>query len=450
MSYQYARNKSFSAGTYGRIGVDWSFENNGSIGRRLNLNNMGSIGGRLEEQDYLELAGAFQFKPVSSDDSTVIITQVRMAAFSRSLSLFANTNTSAEGGLTLALPELFVEAHNINGRNLNVWVGARLYRGTDVHIADHFYFNDFSGQGFGIEYKKTRFAALFISSTDTSSTVPPYFYLNIATGTPSLAMRQRTAWTFQHDINLRDGKILTLLGEYHRMGSASSQSDTLVSQYNFPSDHGFVGGLRLETPLNAYLNSYNRLAVRYGTRIANGGDGGISRTWNTFGAPDLEKNDFSGAYSLSLVDEILINHGERSTTNAYLVYTQSRGAAAGDGMEESYFDRMVYNRKEDLTIGMREKFCLTDKVHLIGEVHFSQRKDGTEPWARCTKISLAPVLVPTGSRDYWARPQLRLVASLAFYNDYARDNLYSPYLQFTGPESIGYYLGVKAEWWIFD
>ncbi|MCU0362596.1 MAG: hypothetical protein MUE32_04505, partial [Bacteroidales bacterium] len=42
MSYQYARNKSFSAGTYGRIGVDWSFENNGSIGRRLNLNNMGS------------------------------------------------------------------------------------------------------------------------------------------------------------------------------------------------------------------------------------------------------------------------------------------------------------------------------------------------------------------------------------------------------------------------
>ena len=43
--YQIPTNKRVNVGSYGRVGVDWNFENGGSIGRRLNLNNMGSIGG---------------------------------------------------------------------------------------------------------------------------------------------------------------------------------------------------------------------------------------------------------------------------------------------------------------------------------------------------------------------------------------------------------------------
>lgn len=451
MSYEYGNNKGFSAGSYGRIGVDWSFENNGSIGRRLNLNNMGSVGGRLEEQDYMELVTMFQFKPVKKEDSTRIITQVRLAAYSQSLSLFANTSTSALGGLTFAIPELFIEARNINNKHLNIWLGARLYRGPDIHIADYRYFNDYSGQGFGVEFRNTRFATLFISSTDTSSTLPPYFYLNIATGTPSLAMRQRTAWTVQHDIHINENNILTLLGEYHHLGDASANSDTIsTNQYNFPSDYGLVGGIRVETVLKSYKNSYNRFSIRYGTRIANGGDGGLSRTWLTFGAPDLGKNDFSGAYSVTFTDEIFLNHNGRSSTNAYLIYTKSKGAASTDGLAESYFEKTVYNRKEDFTIGMREVYYLTDKIHLLGELHYSQRRDGTDPLLSCTKLSFSPMLVPTGNKDFWARPQIRLITSVAFYNDYAKDQLYSPYLQFTGPESVGYFIGIKAEWWIWD
>jgi len=49
IQYQNVSNKNISLGSYGRVGVDWSYENGGSIGRRLNLNNMGSNGGRLEE-----------------------------------------------------------------------------------------------------------------------------------------------------------------------------------------------------------------------------------------------------------------------------------------------------------------------------------------------------------------------------------------------------------------
>lgn len=229
MHYEFPESKAVSFGSYGRVGVDWSFENNGSIGRRLNLNNMGSIGGRLEEQDYFEFATGLSFKPFKEKDSTRIFVQTRLAVFSNSLSLLGNTSTNDLGGLNIALPELFVAAQNINNSGVNVWVGARLYRGPDIHIADHRYFNDHSGQGFGVEYKGTRFAAIFVSSTDTSSSLPPYFYLNIATGKPSTAMQQRTVWTIQQDLNLSENNILTLLGEYHKLGMNNEFYETDTS-----------------------------------------------------------------------------------------------------------------------------------------------------------------------------------------------------------------------------
>ena len=55
----------------------------------------------------------------------------------------------------------------------------------------------------------------------------------------------------------------------------------------------------------------------------------------------------------------------------------------------------------------------------------------------------------SGERSVWARPHLRFVFSLARYNENASKQLYSPYLEFVGAERWGYYMGVKAEWWIF-
>jgi len=184
------------------------------------------------------------------------------------------------------------------GKDLSTWVGARLYRGPDVHIADHFFFNDHSGQGFGIEFKKTRLAAIFVASTDTTATVPPYFYLNIKTGTPITAMRQRTVLLAEQDFKINENNSITALGEIHRMVDADQEVeiDSIEQILNFPSDHGWV----------------------------------------------------------------------------------------------------------------------------------------------------------LGARDTWARSHLRFVASLARYNDYAMESLYSPYLEFTGSRRWSYYFGVKAEWWIWN
>ena len=386
--YQNVSNKSISMGSYGRVGVDWSFENGGSIGRRLNLNNMGSIGGRMEEQDYLEIAPAFHFAP-KKGDSTQIYAQMRLSMYSTSLTSFGNSTSSSLGGLAFAMPEMYVEARNIKGKELSMWIGARLYRGPDVHIADHFYFNDHSGQGFGIEVKKTRFSAIYVASTDTTSTVPPYFYLNIKTGTPSAALRQRGIAIVEHDVLLNKYNMLTLMGEFHRMADADSEvvTDTTNQILNFPSDRGFVVGIRHQYDLKKMLpGSFNHFSLRYGTGIANGGDGGMSRTWLTFGAPDTVSLSFKGAYSLALVNHMVINFSKKYTLNGYIIMTSSKGAADTDHRSLTYFGKEVFNRKLDFTLGARNEHYINDYFHLLSEVHYSQRKDGTNPLVSMLEI----------------------------------------------------------------
>ncbi len=450
INYDYATDEHVSFGGYGRVGVDWNYVNEGSIGRRLNLNNMGSIGGRLEEQDYFEVAGATHFAPEFLD-STRVSVQIRVSMFSTSLSSIGNTSVTSIGGLDISVPELFVEARNIKGSPFSMWVGNRLYRGIDLHIADHFYFNDHIGQGFGVEYKNTRFCAIFISSTDTTSSLPPYFYLNFNSGTPAIALRQRVTFALEQDLHLSPNHIITLLGEYHKMGNGEDDkvaaADT-TGMLNYPSDYGLVAGLRLYSTFNSFFKgASNNFTIRYGTRIANGGDGGISRTSLTFGDPDLEKENYEGAYSLAIVNDLMINLTNNDDINPYLIYTKSKGGAASDNIATTYFGREVYNRKEDFAVGMRHVHYFSDIFHFITEVHYAQRQDGTEDKYSTVKFSLAPTLVPTGKRDYWARPHIRFVMSAARYNDAAKDNLYSPYLEYVGTKRWGAYFGIKAEWW---
>lgn len=459
IAYDHITNKAVSVGSYGRVGVDWSFDSGRTIGRRLNLNNMGSIGGRMEEQDYLELAPVLQFAP-KKGDSTYISMQLRLSVFSNSLTSFGNSTTTSLGGLTFAIPELFVQARNIRNTGINFWIGSRLYRGADVHVADHFYFNDHSGQGFGIEFKKTRLAAIFVTATDTTSTVPPYFYLNIKTGTPSTALRQRTVLVAEHDIDINKNNRITLLGEYHKMPDAHASEENEIPSnpiepeqpiLNYDSDYGFVFGARHHVNFkNLKEGSFNDFSVRYGTRIANGGDGGVSKTWATFGAPDLENLNFQGAYSLAIVNHSVFHTSNNNTINPYLIFTTSKGAGATNGLSETYFGKEVYNKKVDFTIGARDEYFFNDYFHLITELHYSQRVDGDNPTASMTKFTIAPVYVPTGQKNIWARPHFRFVASVAKYNDYAKETLYSPFLQFAGKKSWGTYFGVKTEWWLWN
>jgi maltoporin len=443
-------NKSFSFGSYGRVGAGLSPGLTGNIGRSLNLNGMGSVGGRMEEADYVELIGALHFKAEGKTDTTLINVQTRMALYSGKGQLIGNvSSSSAYGGVTLALPELYAEALNIGGSKWSAWVGAKFFRGYDVHIADYFYFDDHSTQGFGVTYNKTTFAVLFPGAVDTSSSVPPYFYLNIVDGTPRAGLRGRTVLVGEHIIPFdQNRQKIKLLAEYHHLADANLTDTT--TQYNYPSEGGWVLGAEHTTDVNTSISgSFNQAAVRYGQGIANGGDGGNSKTWLTYGGPDLNTRKYGNAYSIALVDHILLNLTPKYSVNGYAIYTKSRGGSDSLSKTPDFFGREIFNRKEEYAIGVRNFWYVTKRFHLITELHYANRKDGGQPSASMTKLSIVPTLVPTGKADPWARPHLRLIYSVARYNDFASENLYSPYLSQIGHKKWGHYIGVRAEWWLF-
>ena len=442
-------NKMFSFGTYGRAGVAYGPGIEGQFPRSLNLNGMGSVGGRFEENDYLELALAGHFTPVSAQkDTTDINMQVRLAFYTSQGQVIGNVTSKSLGGITAALPELFAEAKNILGSKWSVWAGARLFRGDDIHIIDQFYFDDHSSQGFGIKHRNTQMSIMFPGSVDTNSTLPPYFYLNIVNGAPVLGLRNRTVFILEHVINQQNGYI-KLLGEFHKLAGASS-TDTLTA-YNYPSDVGFVAGIKHSINLNTRLpGSMQAFSIRYGIGIANGGDGGGTRTFLTYGGPDLSTNKFKHANSLAITETFLLNLNKHYSLNGYGIYTKSRGASDSLNKTPDFLGKQfLFNRKTDFAFGARGTWYLTDWLHLLHEIDFAWRKDGTQDYAQMSKITIAPTLVPNGKRDVWSRPHFRLVYSLARYNKFATDHLYSPYLAQSGPRTWAHYLGFKTEWWIW-
>lgn len=442
-------NRHFSFGSYGRAGIGYGAGISGQFPRSLNLNGMGSIGGRFEENDYFELAAAMHFAPtIAGKDTTRINVQARFAFYTTQGQIIGNVTSKSIGGITSALPELFAEASHINGSDWSVWVGARFFRGDDIHVIDHFYFDDHSGQGFGIKHKNTQLSVIFPGSVDTNSTLPPYFYLNIVNGTPVLGLRNRSVWIIEHSIPVKTGYV-KLLGEFHRLADASATDTTTM--YNYPSDIGFVAGAKYFSNFSNYLpGSFNALSVRIGTGIANGGDGGSSKTFLTYGGPNLETNNFHKAYSLAVTETFLLNINKQYSLNGYGIFTKSKGASDSLNKTPDYFGKqMLFNQKTDLSLGARGTWYVTDWFHLLHEFDLAWRKDGTQDVAQMTKFTVAPTLVPGAQRDVWARPHFRLVYSIAHYNKFAADNLYSAYLAQSGSRSWGHYIGIKAEWWIW-
>ena len=439
-------NQHFSIGSYGRVGI--ARGNNFEYPRPLNLNGMGSVGGRMEEVDYLELATALHFTPITNrQDTTAITIQSRLALYTTQGQMIGNVNSKSYGGITAALPELFAEAKNIMGSPWTVWVGARFFRGEDIHIADHFYFDDHSSQGFGVKYKNTQFSIMYPAAVDTASTLPPYYYLNIVNGTPVLGLRNRSVYIAEHQVPLKKGYV-KLLAEYHRLANGTKQ-DT-VSKYNYPSDYGYVLGakykLNLTTPMPG---SFYDISVRFGSGIANGGDGGASKTFLTYGGPNMATKNFRNAWSLAITQSILWNVSRNYSVNAYGIFTKSKGASDSLNRTSDYNGHLLFNQKTDFAIGARATWYARDWFHILHELNFASRKDGTQSPAEMTKFSLALTLVPSGKRDVWARPHFRFVYSVAHYNEFAATNLYSPYLAQSGSTAWGHYFGVKAEWWLW-
>ncbi|NAW52236.1 carbohydrate porin [Elizabethkingia argentiflava] len=442
---QMITNKKVSLGSTGRMGAAYSPNSDGNTGKQLNLNNQGSLGGRLDQNDYVEFLPAIQFTPVIGKDTTQVYMQARLS-FASGGTFLGNVDTKSTNGMVVALPEAFIEARNIMGSNWDVWAGSRFLRSDDVHVADLFYFDDHSSTGWGARYKNTQFSMFFPAAIDTAaSNSTPYSYTNIISGMKSLVYRQREVFILEQLIPFKNQHTLKLLAEFHNVDKSGRHA---VEKY--PSDWGWVLGAKLSTKLKTNLpGSFNQFAVRYGARIANGGESGNSQTWRTFGAPHQEDYTYKGAYSFSLVEHLLWNVSKRWSLNPYAIFTLSKGGADSNNKARDYYKREIFNKKSEFNTGLRATYYFNDWFHILAEVHYAMRKDGNQDAASMVKLAVAPTIVPTAERSVWARPHIRLIAEVARYNDQAMHTLYSPFLMQAGEKRYGVYLGVRSEWWLF-
>jgi maltoporin len=419
---------------YGRVGLGWTPSGDFIHGRTLNLTGS-SIGGRLEEGDYLEPSVKVHLlKPGSTAEAPYADAIVTPAMWAKNGLYIGVTSNRFDETLEVELGEAYVTTGNVLVPGLKFWGGERFYRGTNVYLADYWYYNNLSAQGAGVQYKGLDIAVLLqTSGTDRLYNLDPD-----GDGVDDGEMdvrRQRTVLVGQYTQALPGGHNAQLLTELHVLPRATAADpEGGDDEQALPSDYGWVAGIKGHFDLGH--GSFNDLSVRYGSRIANGGRGG-SPTWVTFGDP-AEDGRFEGAFGIEVVEHLLVNVNPLLAVNGYGVLHHGKGAS---GMESDVFT--------DYAVGAQTTLFLHDQFHLINEGSYQGYRLGDGyPFGNALKLSIAPTLVPGGKRDVWARPHLRVFYTVAFYDDEAVDKLYSPYLQTVGPKSVGHYLGTRVEWWM--
>jgi len=429
---------------YGRIGVAWNPQNGQFVhGRTLNL--LGNtLGGRLEEGDYLEPNFKLHLVRPNAEDKTkpyfhLVLTPSMFSDNGSFLGAFAN-NFSAR--LRIELFQAYLEAGNILIPELTLWVGQRFYRGGDVHNADYFFFNQLNSQGLGVKYKALDVAVLLQTSGN------PGLYsvdVNPDVDAVRLAQRQRTVFVGQYVLPVMQKHSVNLLGEFHLLPALRP---TIGAEAVAPSDIGYVFGVKGRLDMGG--GSFNELSVRYGGGIANGAFS-ASPTWSTFGNTN-EDGRFGGSLGLEVVEHLMLNVNPLLSVNAYGILQTSRGAS-GESTD----------RALNFAVGARTSLYLHDQFHLINEVTYhgfalGQPEDAeSSPLPSAVKFTVMPTLVPSGERSVWARPHLRLIYTLARYDEDAQNlldspsprasGLASPYLKQFGRREFGHYLGARAEWW---
>ncbi|MBN1203626.1 MAG: carbohydrate porin [Myxococcaceae bacterium] len=431
-------------GMYGRVGAAWNPQNGRYVhGTSLNLLG-GSIGGRLEEGDYLEPTIKLRIVKPTAEDNTkpwfqVVLTPSMFPQNGASfIGAFAN---SFSNPLQIELFQAYLEAGNVLVPDLTLWAGQRFYRGSDVHIADYYFFNNLNSQGFGAKYKGLDVAVLL----RTDSKPGQYSFTvdddNPTTDDPSFR-RQRTMLVGQYVLPIAEKHSLHFLGEFHLLPANRAQ---IGGEPLAPADVGYVAGIKHRLDLGD--GSFNEVAVRVGGGIANGAFAGKgAETWNTFGAPN-EDGKFGGALGLEFVDHFLYNVNPLFTVNAYALFQRSQGASG-----------LSTDNAMNFALGARSFLYLHDQFHLINELSYQGAAFGlpegvpTPPLPYAVKFSVVPTLVPSGERSAWARPHLRLIYTLAYYSEGARGAnlagaLSTPYMKNFGARTFGHYLGARAEWW---
>ncbi|MDF0605970.1 carbohydrate porin [Neisseriaceae bacterium TC5R-5] len=338
----------------------------------------------------------------------------RLAVSARQWQDWEGSNTDKDGrsNSEFALREMFVTAENIGLGEAKVWAGKRFYQRQDVHIND-FYFWDNSGPGAGIENIDVGLGKLAYAWRENT----------VDTGNTSVDGLDHRLGISGHDfrwsgLTVNPGGELTLGLDIR--STKKDEADTA----NKSSSGLALNAMHTQQQV---LGGYNKLALQYSKGSIVG----------SYAYPN--PNADSGDKQYRLVEQ--------------LQWQSADSRFSGMGVFIWQQQKPVYGDKQTwLSLGARPVYSFTKHLGAALEVGYDQVKPDNAATRSLLKTTVALLISP--EPGFWSRPQLRLFATYARWNEAAQQaagiDVNNP-LSINGPfggRRSGTTIGAQAEaWW---
>jgi maltoporin len=323
-------------------------------------------------------------------------------------------------GAVLYFPNLYADIKNIPwlfGGTL--WGGTRYYKRESIYISDFFYWNP-SGVGTGVEdihlgqdlrLSYGAFAVDGDPGTPPDNTSPP--------------LPNRVAFGVRNDVQLRGIK-------FWESGEFQLGFQVIVNASADPNTHSGWGGTFQF--VQKTLGGDNKFAVQYG-RGGGTGFGTLAR----FYYPDFSVTHDPSEARLRLLDVFTVEPVRWFASQLAAVYQQDINFLGNAGFTTKW-----------LSAGGRVSFAVVKHLKLLAEAGYDQiTKSNGAPLQYLFKSTFAVAI--GADQGFWARPELRLFATFAQWNEAARTagvdsgNIYRDVYTDVNNGAI---FGVQAEtWW---
>lgn len=276
-----------------------------------------------------------------------------------------------------------------------VWVGKRYYNRHDVHINDHFYWNN-SGQGAGLEDINVGPMKLAFA-----------YHQNGGNAQPANAILGNRVSARFYGLSVNPGG--TLEGE-------------LVYLFGTTAGTGAEGKgtmLFLEHTQTGIFGGFNKVALIYGDKL---GGNGFEWLPTYAGGDDVDGKQFR------ILDTM---------------YVDFKNGWSGQGVV-GYAQREISNVKDTwITAGARAQYNFTDNYSIAVEAGYDQGKTTNQTTKKIAKVTVAPQLTLTNG--FWSRPVVRGFVTYAKWNSANGDAGTNGVF---GTKTNGVNYGVQVEaWW---
>ena len=316
------------------------------------------------------------------------------------------TNDSLKANFSTSFREAYGEAMNLLPWGASFWAGKRFYKRRDIHMMDY-YLVENAGPGFGFENftfgcTKIHLAAIQNIPAQDDEDGPA-----------------QTNVDLRADIDTGHGVVTPII----IYGAAAKRGHSSGDDKYEP-----VNGVQASVFYNySLLGGFNTVGVQYGQGIY-----GANPDWNSsmltqygaFGSQTIAKGDDDRkdardkSSTLRVVEHLVIKPMKALSTGFVILYQDVNFGGYKDELDEEI------KNKVELSTGIRPVWHVTKGFDLALEYGLTSVADykstdsnGNTIYkdAQLNKVTIAPTFVAGDS--YWARPQLRLFATYASWDE---------------------------------